>query len=253
MRNAADRSAASPACLPAAYEVSCRIRAGCPRGFWPHSPRTVASRHSTGSPAPRRRGFGKQAAATSAATLSLGPPRAMSSKMSSCVRVDGTRGVRIRIINSVGRDTLCRDRPPRGRMRASRHRMRASRVRTRASRDRARASRDRTRTSRDRTRTSRDRTRTSRDRTRTSRHRMRASRDRTRASRDSHACVPRSHACVPKSHARDSTSRTRAGQLLPAVSSSCGAAPLPPGMSSPDVCYRSAPQSQHPSRNLKPR
>jgi len=86
MRNAADRSAASPACLPAAYEVSCRIRAGCPRGFWPHSPRTVASRHSTGSPAPRRRGFGKQAAATSAAPLSLGPPRAMSSKMSSGLR-----------------------------------------------------------------------------------------------------------------------------------------------------------------------
>ena len=246
MRNAADRSAASPACLPAAYEVSCRIRAGCPRGFWPHSPRTVASRHSTGSPAPRRRGFGKQAAATSAATLSLGPPRAMSSKMSSCVRVDGTRGVRIRIINSVGRDTLCRDRPPRGRARTSRDRARAPRGRMRASRHRMRASRVRTRASR-------DRARASRDRTRTSRHRMRASRDRTRASRDSHACVPRSHACVPKSHARDSTSRTRAGQLLPAVSSSCGAAPLPPGMSSPDVCYRSAPQSQHPSRNLKPR
>jgi hypothetical protein len=27
-----------------AYEVSCRIRAGSPRGLWPHSPRTVASR-----------------------------------------------------------------------------------------------------------------------------------------------------------------------------------------------------------------
>jgi len=32
------------ACLPAAYEVSCRIRAGSPTGFWPDSPRTVASR-----------------------------------------------------------------------------------------------------------------------------------------------------------------------------------------------------------------
>ena len=50
------------ACLPAAYEVSCRIRAGCPRGFWPHSPRTVASRRSVGSPVPRRRGLGWQAA-----------------------------------------------------------------------------------------------------------------------------------------------------------------------------------------------
>ena len=30
--------------LPAAYEVSCRIRAGSPTSFWLDSPRTVASR-----------------------------------------------------------------------------------------------------------------------------------------------------------------------------------------------------------------
>ena len=45
------------ACLPAAYEVSCRIRAGSPTGLWPDSPRTVASRRF-GSPVPRRRGLG---------------------------------------------------------------------------------------------------------------------------------------------------------------------------------------------------
>jgi len=56
MTNAANFFAAFAACLPAAYEVSCRIRAGSPRGFWPHSPRTVASRR-LGSPAPRRRGL----------------------------------------------------------------------------------------------------------------------------------------------------------------------------------------------------
>src|SRR5438874_8194873 len=61
MTNAANRFAAFVACLPAAYEVSCRIRAGSPRGFWPHSPRTVASR-LFGSPVPRRRGLGWQAA-----------------------------------------------------------------------------------------------------------------------------------------------------------------------------------------------
>src|SRR6266850_1078277 len=49
------------ACPPAAYEVSCRIRAGSPRGLRPHSPRTVASRR-LGSPVPRRRGLGWQAA-----------------------------------------------------------------------------------------------------------------------------------------------------------------------------------------------
>ena len=50
------------ACFPAAYEVSCRIRAGNPTGFRPDSPRTVASRHSTGSPVPRYRGLGWQVA-----------------------------------------------------------------------------------------------------------------------------------------------------------------------------------------------
>ena len=45
------------ACLPAAYEVSCRIRAGSPTSLWPDSPRTVASRRF-GSPVPRRRGLG---------------------------------------------------------------------------------------------------------------------------------------------------------------------------------------------------
>jgi len=50
------RGVSYQACLPAAYEVSCRIRAGSPRGFWPHSPRTVASRRF-GSPVPRRRGL----------------------------------------------------------------------------------------------------------------------------------------------------------------------------------------------------
>jgi hypothetical protein len=54
------------ACLPAAYEVSCRIRAGSPTGLWPDSPRTVASRRF-GSPAPRRRGLGWQAATSLAA------------------------------------------------------------------------------------------------------------------------------------------------------------------------------------------
>src|SRR5579859_1471153 len=51
------RGVSYQACLPAAYEVSCRIRAGSPRGLWPHSPRTVASRRF-GSPVPRRRGLG---------------------------------------------------------------------------------------------------------------------------------------------------------------------------------------------------
>src|SRR5229473_6990767 len=48
----------SKACLPAACEVSCRIRAGSPTSFWLDSPRTVASRHSLRFPrssAPRIR------------------------------------------------------------------------------------------------------------------------------------------------------------------------------------------------------
>lgn len=62
MTNAANSFAAFEACLPAAYEVSCRIRTGSPTSFWLDSPRTVASRHSIGSPVPRRRGLGRQAA-----------------------------------------------------------------------------------------------------------------------------------------------------------------------------------------------
>jgi hypothetical protein len=62
MTNAANFFAAFEACLPAAYEVSCRIRTGSPTSFWLDSPRTVASRHSIGSPVPRRRGLGRQAA-----------------------------------------------------------------------------------------------------------------------------------------------------------------------------------------------
>src|SRR5438067_9631765 len=62
MTNAANFFAAFEACLPAAYEVSCRIRTGSPTSFWLDSPRTVASRHSFGSPVPRRRGLGRQAA-----------------------------------------------------------------------------------------------------------------------------------------------------------------------------------------------
>src|SRR5438128_7209094 len=46
-----DESRRLMACLPAACEVSCRIRAGSPTGLWPDSPRTVASRRF-GSPAP---------------------------------------------------------------------------------------------------------------------------------------------------------------------------------------------------------
>jgi len=57
MTNAANFFAAFEACLPAAYEVSCRIRTGSPTSFWLDSPRTVASRHSIGSPVPRRRGL----------------------------------------------------------------------------------------------------------------------------------------------------------------------------------------------------
>ena len=62
MTNAANCFAAFEACLPAAYEVSCRIRTGSPTSFWLDSPRTVASRRSIGSPVPRRRGLGRQAA-----------------------------------------------------------------------------------------------------------------------------------------------------------------------------------------------
>jgi hypothetical protein len=62
MTNAANFFAAFEACLPAAYEVSCRIRTGSPTSFWLDSPRTVASRRSIGSPVPRRRGLGRQAA-----------------------------------------------------------------------------------------------------------------------------------------------------------------------------------------------
>ncbi len=62
MTNAANFFAAFEACLPAAYEVSCRIRTGSPTSFWLDSPRTVASRRSFGSPVPRRRGLGRQAA-----------------------------------------------------------------------------------------------------------------------------------------------------------------------------------------------
>src|ERR1700704_1685622 len=62
MTNAANLFAAFEACLPAAYEVSCRIRTGSPTSFWLDSPRTVASRRSIGSPVPRRRGLGRQAA-----------------------------------------------------------------------------------------------------------------------------------------------------------------------------------------------
>jgi hypothetical protein len=62
MTNAANCFAAfALACLPAAYEVSCRVRTGSPRGLWPHSPRTVASRRF-GSPVPRRRGLGGKTA-----------------------------------------------------------------------------------------------------------------------------------------------------------------------------------------------
>jgi len=43
------------ACLPAACEVSCRIRAGSPTGLWPDSPRTVASRRCSVPPLLRRR------------------------------------------------------------------------------------------------------------------------------------------------------------------------------------------------------
>jgi len=57
MTNAANFFAAFEACLPAAYEVSCRIRTGSPTSFWLDSPRTVASRRSFGSPVPRRRGL----------------------------------------------------------------------------------------------------------------------------------------------------------------------------------------------------
>jgi len=46
MTNAAiARGVCGPA-VPAAYEVSCRVRAGSPTSFWLDSPRTVASRHS---------------------------------------------------------------------------------------------------------------------------------------------------------------------------------------------------------------
>src|SRR3954447_22142430 len=62
MTNAANFFAAFEACLPAAYEVSCRIRTGSPTSFWLDSPRTVASRRLFGSPIPRRRGLGRQAA-----------------------------------------------------------------------------------------------------------------------------------------------------------------------------------------------
>src|SRR3954465_9757747 len=62
MTNAANFFAAFEACLPAAYEVSCRIRTGSPTSFWLDSPRTVASRRLFGSPVPRRRGLGRQAA-----------------------------------------------------------------------------------------------------------------------------------------------------------------------------------------------
>src|SRR5438046_8415583 len=62
MTTAANFFAAFEACLPAAYEVSCRIRTGSPTSFWLDSPRTVASRRSIGSPVPRRRGLGRQAA-----------------------------------------------------------------------------------------------------------------------------------------------------------------------------------------------
>jgi len=44
MTNAANCFAAFAACLPAAYEVSCRVRTGSPTSFWLDSPRTVASR-----------------------------------------------------------------------------------------------------------------------------------------------------------------------------------------------------------------
>jgi hypothetical protein len=60
--NAAKHRGVCVACLPAAYEVSCRVRTGRPSGFWPDSPRTVASRRYVGSPAPRRRGLGGKAA-----------------------------------------------------------------------------------------------------------------------------------------------------------------------------------------------
>jgi hypothetical protein len=65
--------------LPAAYEVSCRIRAGSPRSFWLHSPRTVASR-LFGSPVPRRRGLGGKAA-TNGGDLSVRGADAMSTEM----------------------------------------------------------------------------------------------------------------------------------------------------------------------------
>src|SRR5688500_3505797 len=67
MPNAANCFAAlALACLPAAYEVSCRIRAGRPTSFWLDSPRTVASRRF-GSPVPRRRGLGGKPPLESAA------------------------------------------------------------------------------------------------------------------------------------------------------------------------------------------
>ena len=115
-----------------AYEVSCRIRAGCPRGFWPHSPRTVASRHSTGSPAPRRRGFGRQGRRNFGGIISVSSKRRD-------VKRDQPRGS--------GPAPPCRGGAFRCRGRASRCRGRASRCHGRASRCRGPASRYRGRAS----------------------------------------------------------------------------------------------------------
>src|SRR3954464_3416751 len=101
MTNAANFFAAFEACLPAAYEVSCRIRTGSPTSFWLDSPRTVASRRSIGSPVPRRRGLGRQAATRRRhggvyefregcqSSASVTPPKTTNAAIARGVRVHG--------------------------------------------------------------------------------------------------------------------------------------------------------------------